>query len=90
MPELDWVSIDDQAWITGNALVDAAPAAILVAHNDPATGSQCMQSPSHIGLHAIGSRHPLSIVASPGRTGSLACGACAWHGYITDGHWVPA
>lgn len=34
--------------------------------------------------HTIVSREPLTITAS------LACDSCMWHGFITDGQWVPA
>jgi hypothetical protein len=37
----------------------------------------------HIVNHTIVSREPLTITAS------LICLGCGWHGFITDGKWVP-
>lgn len=34
--------------------------------------------------HKIVQLEPLTITAS------IACEGCAFHGFITDGHWVPA
>lgn len=34
--------------------------------------------------HTVVQEHPLTIVAS------IACSDCSTHGFVTDGHWVPA
>lgn len=39
---------------------------------------------AYIRNHSIVGREPLTITAS------LACNDCPWHGFITDGKWVPA
>jgi hypothetical protein len=38
---------------------------------------------AYIVNHTIVSREPLTITAS------LACADCPWHGFITDGRWMP-
>jgi hypothetical protein len=38
---------------------------------------------AYIANHTIVAREPLTITAS------LACLACTWHGFITDGRWMP-
>lgn len=89
-PELAWVEIDDAVWLAGDILklplgpIGHQAMSTLVAHNDPATGKQCRHSPAAITRHTVVAQDPLTL--SP----SLACGACAWHGFVTVGHWVPA
>jgi hypothetical protein len=39
---------------------------------------------AYITNHTIVSRDPLTITAS------LACRDCSWHGFITNGDWIPA
>lgn len=72
-----------EAWITENVFGDATPAEVHVAHLTP-DGQDCRDSGGSIALHTIVSRDPLTIRAS------LACKRCAWHGFITDGKWIPA
>jgi hypothetical protein len=93
MPELNWISIDDQVWFSGNALTDGTPGDVLCVHNVRVPGNeakgverggQCRATPRGIGLHTIEGRDPLTI--SP----SLLCEVCGWHGFVRDGKWVPA
>lgn len=60
----------------------ATPADTIVWHWCPANGRW---EGAHIGLHTIVSREPLTITASLYRPD-----CCGWHGWITDGKWVPA
>lgn len=85
MPELYSVSIDGMVWFSGNVLT-GEPNDVLAVHLNPSTGEQCRRSPRFIGKHTIESRNPLTIRAS------LACDepSCSWHGWVTDGKWVPA
>jgi len=85
-PDQPWISIDDAVWLSGNVLTDGEPSAVLAVHVNPATGEQCRRSPRTIGAHTIVSRDPLTIRAS------LVCDepGCTWHGWVTDGRWVPA
>lgn len=85
-PDQPWISIDGQVWLSANVLEGAEPAHVLAVHINPSTGEQCRRSPRTIGAHTIVSRSPLTIRAS------LACDepGCSWHGWVTDGKWVPA
>lgn len=83
-PELEWISIDDQIWLSwmdnGN---------LLEAHNPRSD----IGKPHALGWidvtsgqkHRIVRRDPLTIEAS------IACSqGCGFHGFVRDGKWVPA
>lgn len=41
--------------------------------------------------HEIKSLDPLTIGGAPGHSDSILCAqGCGFHGYVRDGHWVPA
>ncbi len=79
-----WLEIDGAAWVTKNVLTGAPMSEVHVAHLDRKTGGQCRESNGSLGLHTLVSTDPLTIVAS------MLCNRCGWHGFITNGHWVPA
>lgn len=83
-PEFDWQDIDGMVWMSGDGEHDYT-----AVHNDPATGQQCRASPRTVDVtsgtkHRLVSADPLHIEPS------LLCEFCGWHGFIRNGHWVPA
>lgn len=84
-----WIDIEGEAggvWITANVLDPDVPMAdVHVCHldrRDPAV--ECHDNGGSLALHNRVSIEPLSI------TSSLLCKRCGWHGFITEGKWVPA
>lgn len=90
-PELDWIEVDGQAWLTGNVVDPDAPLSqVYVAHIDPMSDVECPRSPHSIrDLSVDMTREQVTIV------GEFRCTPgskkwCSWRGSITDGKWVPA
>lgn len=98
MPELDWFSIDDAIWLSWNAgdldgEVEESRAMLrgnlLEVHN-PASD---IGKPHGLGWiditsgrrHRVESRDPLTLAPS-----ILCAQGCGFHGFVRDGHWVPA
>lgn len=79
-----WLDIDGAFWVTRNVLDASVPLdQVRTAHFTP-DGESCKHSGARLGLHERVSVEPLTLRAS------LACDACAVHGFVRDGKWVPA
>lgn len=101
-PELDWFSIDDMIWLSW--MVPDAPDPLAARSDDAQELLRGNLLEVHHSLAEMDGRHglgwidvtsgtkhrivtldPLTIVAS-----ILCAQGCGFHGFITNGHWVPA
>lgn len=60
------------------------PAETIVWHWCTGARPEARWDGAYITNHTIVQREPLTITAS------LACRDCSWHGFITEGKWIPA
>lgn len=99
-PELDWFSIDDMIWL---AWMDPPPDPLAARSDEAARLLQGNLLEAHHPVEPVtlkhglgwiditsGKRHKLVQLEPLTITASIACRGCAFHGFITNGHWVPA
>jgi hypothetical protein len=81
-PPSEWAGARQVGDSTVYVNLGATPAETIVWHWCPVNGRW---DGARIGLHAIVQREPLTITASLYRPD-----CCGWHGFITNGQWIPA
>lgn len=85
-PEFGWFSIDDMIWLAWNGKPGASD---LYEVHHPVGEIKRKHGIGWIDLTS-GSKHRLVALDPLHIEASIACAACGFHGFVRDGHWVPA